>query len=197
MNDSSSFPRLRRIPVPPLFWSAYHEAPFRHCIDCGGPLLEADCHFIQRAFVGNQPVFELAICRRCHEHLLEQFSRQTCQAMDEHLMNCCADRPVDESDRISDEQLLTACVDCCLICGRNRSECHRFCVGGACAAGDLLLQAGTFIRSPVMICDRCLSDMSDLISTQTRDAWDRFVEQHFDGPPAVGQDVPDRTPLLI
>jgi hypothetical protein len=48
-----------------------------------------------------------------------------------------------------------------------------------------------------MICDKCEQSMAGLVSKKTRDAWDRFIEEHFDGPPGVESDLPSSYPVAF
>ena len=48
-----------------------------------------------------------------------------------------------------------------------------------------------------MMCEDCNSALSEQISKQTRDSWDRFVEDHFNGPPGIELDSPSQHPVLI
>jgi hypothetical protein len=55
---------------------------------------------------------------------------------------------------------------------------------------DLVVQLSPQAQSPLMICQKCEGTLGELVSQQTRDTWDRFVEEHFDSPPGVGVDSP-------
>jgi len=49
----------------------------------------------------------------------------------------------------------------------------------------------------VMICDKCESGLQDLISAQTRDRWNRFIDENFDGPPGMEVDSPWSHPVAF
>ena len=88
------------------------------------------------------------------------------------------------------EALLDECMNQCLICGIERSRCHRYSLAGLCRQNEIVAQITPVNRTPLMVCEECELGMADLISEQTRDSWDRFVEEHFDGPPGVEVDSP-------
>jgi hypothetical protein len=192
-----SEPRPWRFPVPKLFWSEYHDAPFEHCVDCNGLLHDADLHLIQRAFVGTEPVFEFAICHRCHESMSEQCSEETGQAVVRFMQECLGRRATEIVELTTATDAFHKCVNECVACSRPRTECHRYSIGGLCVSDQLVIEIGLMTRSPVMICHECELSISELVSKKTRDTWNRFVEDHFDGPPGAGVDLPTGTPMLL
>ncbi|MFK7817674.1 MAG: hypothetical protein AB8G99_03060, partial [Planctomycetaceae bacterium] len=50
---------------------------------------------------------------------------------------------------------------------------------------------------PAIVCEGCEKELSNLTSKETRDRWDRFVEENFDGPPGIEMDSPHTQPILI
>ena len=190
-------PNPNRLPIPQLFWSEYLEGPFENCIDCGCPLPEADHYLIQRSFVGTEPVFEFAICKRCHEALGGQCSEETSQAVTSFMMSALSDRMLELQQDVTAEEILEKSVNECIVCSKSRSECHRYGLAGISMGSELVVEMSLFARSPLMICHDCELQMSELVSKKTRDTWDRFVEENFDGPPGVGLDLPHGAPMLI
>jgi len=186
-----------RLPVPELFWSEYHEGPFEHCVDCNCLLHDADLYIVQRSFVGTEPVFEFAICQQCHESMSEQCSEETSLAVAMFMQECLLRRFTETQDVATATDAYHKCVDECVSCSRPRTECHRYGLGGLCVNNQLVIEVGFMTRSPVMICHECEMSISELVSKKTRDTWNRFVEDNFDGPPGVGLDLPTGTPMLL
>ena len=186
-----------RLPLPKLFWSEYHNGPFPRCIDCDVPLLETDAYFVQRNFVGSQPVFEMAMCHSCQKTLSEQCSKKTTTAVNLQMMAWLLEGVGQLREFESAKDVLGVCIDSCIGCRQPRIECHRFATGGLCTGQDLIVHADLTSRSPFVICENCQLEVSELISEKTRDVWDRFMEQHFDGPPGIDLDVPTGSPILI
>lgn len=198
--------------VPQPFWSEYSGKPFFRCIDCEVPLIEASAYVVQKRIVGGEAVFEMALCEGCRGKMAFDCSEETKARinsfMGEHFRNRAVEGvPDDEGPqvievrRIEDEaqgqELLRRCMDYCLICDRERSECHRYSLAGLCRDDEIVAQISPVSRTPLMICDKCESGMGDLISKQTRDSWDKFVSEHFDGPPGVEVDSPSSFPLPL
>ena len=93
------------------------------------------------------------------------------------------------------QALLDRCMNFCVICGLEREQCHRYSVAGLCRDSEIVAQVTPISRTPLMVCEKCEMGMADLISEKTRDSWDRFVEEHFDGPPGVEVDSPSSYPM--
>jgi len=186
-----------RLPVPELFWSEYHNAPFEHCVDCECRLDDAELYLIQRSFVGTEPVFEFAICRQCHESMSDQCSKETGQAVMQFMQKCLLKRAAEIQELTTATEAFHKCVDECVSCSKPRNECHRYGIGGLCVADQLIIEVSFLARSPVMICHNCEMSISNLVSKKTRETWNRFVEDNFDGPPGVGLDLPTGAPMLL
>lgn len=198
--------------IPEEFWSAYLEGPFQSCVDCGVSLSDGKLPYaIQKHIVAGESVFEMAMCLDCAASLQEEFSQESRQALQERIRVAperirrqqeSADDP--DLDQVSESDLpavmaqiegmhrmrLERAMSACALCGTPRTRCHRYSLGTACI-GLALLSAGPDVDnlgSPFLICETCELALSECISQQTRDAWNRFVEENFDGPPALALD---------
>jgi hypothetical protein len=196
--------------VPRPFYSEYLAAPFVHCIDCDSDLpATGEAYSVIKAYVAGETVFELAICSRCSIRLAQGYSSHS-KAMFEAAMRQWQHHPPaaaesDDAPAADDEAnesfpLVTgeiAQIERCASCGRPRGECRRYSIVGAFLGRSLITPTAAPFRLPLMICDRCNSRTTENISQQTRDNWDRFVEDHFDGPPGIEVDSPQLDPILI
>ena len=199
-------------PVPPPFWSEYSGAPFIKCIDCEVPLLESNVYVVQKKFVAGEAVFEMAMCEKCRNRMTESYSEETKKNITEYMnqqFKKQAEEIVGDIDEpqiihvetIEDpergEALIDECMNHCLICKAARKDCHRYSLAGLCRDTELVAQLTPVSRTPLMICERCELGMAGMISQQTRDSWDRFIEDHFDGPPGVESDAPNSYPMAF
>ena len=183
--------------VPKLFWSEYSEAPFAHCIDCKCELRECDYYLVQKCYVGTEPVFEFAVCGTCRTNVSSQCSNETNRAINAFLLKSLSRRESEFEELTNLNDALHKCMDQCIICSRRRLQCHRYTIGGLCHQLDLVVQRRSQAQSPLMICQECEASMSELVSKKTRDRWDRFIEENFDGPPGVDLELPGGRPVLI
>ena len=200
--------------IPREFWSEYLERPFEACVQCESPLLSSDWtgYVIQKHVVAGETVFEMAMCVDCARRMKEELSEQSQQSINEFIRLAPERRrreadarsiPVADQTGRSQEDILAdhswrwrdRAMSNCAICAKLQSECHRYSFGTACLSAGVLtgLPGSEDLGSPFLICDECESKVNECISEQTRDAWDRFVEDNFDGPPELSVDPHELT----
>lgn len=197
----------QRESIPRDFYSEYTELPFARCIDCDCSLFESDTLYtVIKHIVGKEIVFEMAICMQCAARMREQYSRETSQNIQAYIEEKLREkliRTLENIEDLSDDEEETFTVDDglghCAFCEKPRPACHRYEIVGIFLADEIILDSGQGISfsSPMMLCQECNSEVSKLISKQTRDMWDRFVEEHFDGPPGIEVDGPKVEPILF
>lgn len=208
--------------IPRAFHSEYSGQPFERCLDCDTELASVN-HIVQKFIVGDEAVFEMAVCMNCVDTLRQEFSEESRQAVERSVREALQERrqreaaaspPADlpdgepagdDSGEPSEEPATggldrgVGSIEECLICGVPRLECHRYHLASMFIVYDWLpaeTRSGQ-IALPMMVCDRCNGRISEQISQQTRDAWDRYVEEHFDGPPGIHLDRPSEHPVMF
>lgn len=153
--------------VPELLHSFEHDGLFRHCIDCKMPLAEqVQPHTVQKVYRKGEVIMEFAICEGCHGRLMEGFSEKTKQNLNAYFE--------EHADPFAD-------FNTCTVCARPRSTFDEFNVTGMCFK-DRLIQS-------CCLCLDCMTGLQDLVSQQTRDARNDFIDRNFPGVPA-GVDRP-------
>jgi hypothetical protein len=200
--------KLQLAEIPKEFYSDYLDAPFARCVDCERQLLDSDeVYSVLKSYVGKEPVFEMAICADCSTRLAESYSEES----KANFRKAMADWSGPARALFSDEEppepqeqprplMVAADVDRlehCGGCGRSRSECRRYSIVGAFLGSGFFTPTIAPFSLPLMICDECNAAATENISRHTRDTWDRFVEENFDGPPGIELDSPRLDPVLI
>ncbi|MEW4488734.1 hypothetical protein AB1L42_11660 [Thalassoglobus sp. JC818] len=204
---------MDRKKTPREFYSEYTEKPFTQCIDCGQEFCEShDLFTVLKSVVGGETVFEMAICIFCALQMRSRYSEETTQNMRDFFEKQSVNREdaasdVDDSQAADDtlsegEQSADPMygIEQCTFCSKPRSDCHRYEIVGLFIDEDLIVDLSTdglAGGSPMMLCDECNAKMSEMVSKKTRDEWDRFVEEHFDGPPGVEVDGPTVEPIFF
>ncbi len=198
--------------IPEIFWSEYSGQPFLKCLSCEVPLPECDLHVIQKKIVGNEAVLEMAVCNRCRDKQAEEMSEETRTNITEYMSKCFQKRAADqmpntegvhviEVSEVQDPEegnaMLQRCLESCLICATERAKCHRYSLAGLCRSNEMVVQVTPVGQTPFLICYKCESGMAHLVSKKTRDVWNRFVEEHFDGPPGIELDSPSSYPIAF
>ena len=49
---------------------------------------------------------------------------------------------------------------------------------------------------PILVCDSCVEKNQKLLSKATKDQWNNFILDNFEGPPADAL-KPDKVPVLV
>jgi len=199
-------------PVPRLFWSEYSGEPFFNCIDCEVPLIESNVYVIQKHYVAGEAIFEMALCERCRDKLTQEYSDETRANITAHMKEQFQKSAAAGLDDVEGPQiievreienaedgdaLLQRCIEHCLVCGTERSKCHRYSLAGLCRDNEIVAQVTPVSQTPLMVCEKCELGMAGLVSQQTRDSWDHFVEANFDCPPGVEVDSPGSYPMAF
>lgn len=176
--------------MPSLFDSHETGQPFSHCCDCGCELNHASMHIVNQSYVGDECVFEFAMCLECREKMNAQLSEKSRVAMFDFMH--------DHTDMESREQQLgdsaetDAYIDQCITCGQSRQETPNFTLG-AMFSGNHLIK-GPF---PMLICSTCEEKLGATISAETRNVWDKFIADNFPGPPSEVTLPTNHKPVLI
>lgn len=149
---------------PDEFLSAYTDGRFTHCTRCGETLADMpEGYQISKRFSGTEPVYEFALCHPCHAGVVAEFSGESRDRLDtfhrEHVsLNLGRFR--------------------CAVCGvaREVMKCRDYSITGAFQGPECIHE--------LMFCGLCNQEMQSLMSTKTRQVWDRFVDDNLPGVPA-------------
>jgi len=163
--------------VPTTFDSFETDEPFSHCCDCGCDLEQASMFIVNKSYVGDECVFELALCMDCRQKMQSQLSEQSRVAMFDFM-----------HDRVDmDARKTTLGIDSetdaylahCITCNQTRESVTGYTLGAMFCIRNLI--KGPF---PMLMCNKCEEELSETISDETRKMWDEFIGEHFPGPPA-------------
>jgi hypothetical protein len=193
---------LHSAEIPAAFHSEYLDGPFVRCVDCDRELLDAgEVYSIVKTYVGKEPVFEMAICSACSVRLTESYSKQSREAFEkavaEWRRNVAQPEKAAEPEQPSDQAPLGERIEHCVACGRSRAASRRYAIMGVFLGRQMVSPRYFPPGVPLMVCDDCNAAASEGISRHTRDTWDRFVEDHFDGPPGIELDSPKLEPVFV
>lgn len=177
------------IAIPRLFHSVQHDGLFQQCYGCERDLLREQIPYaVAKHIVVAEPVFEMAVCLQCVSSLQSQETQQRISAF---LASLNLQRDFDPQTYTWEDGLRA-----CLICRKVRELCRRYQILGVCLSRELLVGAPP-APSPYLICDECNAQLSELLSKETKDNWDRFLELHSDDPPGIELDSPRFDPVFV
>ena len=132
---------------------------------------------VNQSYAGDECIFELALCMDCREKMNAKLSEDSRVAMfdfmHDHIdMDARQEKLGTDSDT---EDYISECITC----HQPRSTMNHYTLG-AMFTGSALIK-GPF---PMLMCGTCEEALSETLSDETRNMWDRFVEEHFPGPPS-------------
>ncbi len=168
----------------PIFNSLETGKPFVFCNACSLPLREeAGSYSVGKSFHRGECVFECALCEDCRDRLQQESSEESRQAIATFM-----ESRIDfegRFERLFGQLNPESWIESCAICATPRSKSERYTISGLFAGNGIL-----FGPYPLGICGSCEEEVNEVISKETRDVWDDFMASHFEGPPAVGENLP-------
>ena len=179
------------LPIPDMFLNSDTKGPIDKCIDCEYPVLEGDRYYmIEKVFkryvelMTTEVLFEYAICQNCYENMKDSMSQESMQNLSAYMMQNTDFQKLQkrvEEQPDNPEYWLSHC----LIKGTPKEEMKEFQMG-ACFKGDRLV---TSFMPPFMIGDLAMEEMNELLSKETKDEMDGFMDDHFGVPPELRKDL--------
>ena len=162
---------------------------FEQCTKCGTTLAEThEPWIINKEWHRSECVMEYAICHTCRGEMMASISQESARHVqsffEQHIdpMRWIGQFSVDEEDHP------TPLIDHCFACAAPRDDAEGFGISA------MLQSAGTLDIGPlpVMICHACSAKVEEGLSKETRDSWQRFVDENFPGPPSLDEPTPRR-----
>ena len=187
------------IPVPKTFHSFATGKPFGHCVVCEKSLLENGTQYvIEKAlkkypgFEAQDVIYEYAMCIGCCTRMRETLSSESLLVIDQYFdarVNLIERRTrMLQSAGLNVEGWLSHC----LLTGTPRQDLSEYQLYAHCDGPDML-----FSYLPYVISTQALTDLSDLISAETKDILDDFIDEHFGLPPELKQLLKTRKTVLL
>ncbi|MGJ8697255.1 MAG: hypothetical protein ACSHYF_13135 [Verrucomicrobiaceae bacterium] len=176
--------------LPRLFNSVEFDGPFVKCLTCSAKFDEISAPYIvSKTFKGPECVFEYAICQDCHLDMVQSFSEESRISL-ENFYTERAD--IDKrSEELANNDNHLDWLKCCLTCGTEVHHLREYSIAAMGFGTDMV-----FDPFPRMICGGCEAQLQERISESTRDQWDRFVRDNFEGPPSEALTPDGRIPVL-
>ncbi len=176
--------------VPHLFHSLEHDEPFKTCLTCEQDFCDiSDPYTVTKVYKGPECVFEYAMCLPCRRSMVETFSEESRKNM----QNFFDKNPhiEERSERIGESQNHTDWMQDCATCRTPLSEIQDYSIACMGFGSDMV-----YDPFPMMVCHNCEQKIQSRLSKPTRDQWDKFILDHFDGPPSEVL-KPDGVPVLV
>lgn len=184
--------------IPQLFHSHDSKSLFTHCLCCDVSIIETRNEYvIEKAYTCysdynvTDTVFEYAMCLDCLLQLQQQMSKTSMQRVEAYF-----EQSVDLKARMNEPQLKEEDVydrlSSCLVKGTPISDLNEYQVIGLFREDRMLL--GPF---PYLLGGKAIDEISELLSNETLDEIDGFMDTHFGLPPELRKLFLDKPTLFI
>ena len=172
--------------LPEQFYSDETGTPFSNCYDCGKPADACeDGYLIQKAYANGETIMEMAICCDCHQKLQTSYSKES----KDKIWNFYLDHG-DFPGRLKKFFPLPVgnpdlWINHCMTCGATRRSVPEYIVAAHVFEGDLV-----YGETPLMICFNCMNKIVKLLSEESRDVYDRWMDRVLPQAPETSDDKP-------
>ena len=176
--------------VPRLFHSVEFEGPFKKCLNCKVPFDEMNVpHLINKSYRGPECIFEYAMCQNCHLEMVQSFSEESRVSLEAfHLGRVNFDA---RSEKLEGNEHHTDWLKECLTCGTEVQHLKEYSIAAMAFESTMV-----FDPFPRMMCGSCEMELQEQLSAKTRDQWDGFIRDNFEGPPAESPNPDGQIPVL-
>jgi len=179
------------LPIPEVFLAEDTKTPIDKCIDCEHDLLKGDRFYvIEKVFkrypaIGKVEVlFEYGICDQCYDKMKEKMSAESMQNLSNYMMNNTDFEGLHKRINEHPDDPI-AWLDRCMIKDTPIEQLSEYQMG-AFFKGDRLL---TNYLPPFMVGNAAMEEMNAVLSKETKDEMDDFMDEHFGVPPELRKDL--------
>lgn len=167
--------------IPPVFYSAGEESPFTSCTFCQKELIISESHyFVEKAFK-NYPeqgiqdiIFEYAICAECHQQMHSQLSQASRKAINAFFQKHKQPQILSEDESNYPENYLRYCS----LSNAKTTDLEEYQIIGEFQGSQILLSG-----LPIVLSGAMLDQVQELLSPETKEELDDFMDQITDLPP--------------
>lgn len=187
------------IAIPEAFYSFAAGKPFDQCICCETYLLEEGTSYvIEKAVVqylgtgAKDVAFEYAMCLSCVEKMRQALSKASLARMQAFFQE-----RVDFAGRRQElirqgRRQVQDWLQHCLVSHAPMSRAAEYQLFAQCDGTQMLLG-----DTPYMLCGQTMAELQQLLSPETKEVLDGFVDQYFGLPPEWKELVKERNLLFI
>lgn len=164
--------------------------PFETCLMCNEPLAEEVLYTVTKVYKNysqlnsKQLLFEHAICMSCVEKSRAELSRESLQALEEYQVGKMAERM-----QVGDGEID---LNCCLFSRKAIAEEGEFGFYGVFQGRRPMLGS-----SPFAVGQTAMEEMQALLSQESRDTLDGFIDEFFSGPPELRALLKEKPVVLL
>lgn len=180
--------------IPADFHSDLDKKPFKECTFCGSNLMDgSEGYMIEKSFKVNpnnnqrNTVFEYAICLSCNRRKMEAMSKESVANIQNYMaenfvLEDWAEQAEDDSDPFEK----------CMVTGTPVEELSEYNIVGQFIGGNMIV--GQF---PILISPTIGEEIQELLSQQTKDEFDDFMDTITNVPPELKALFKTNRPVFV
>jgi hypothetical protein len=180
--------------IPEEFHSDLDKKPFCDCTFCGKDLLLGEISYmIEKSFKVNlnnnkkNTVFEYAICMDCNKRKMEAMSFESVQNIQQYMEDYFVAEEWEEHAQQNKDPFAK-----CLVTGTPREDLEEYNIVGQ-FIGDKMI-SGQF---PILISPSIGEEIQELLSQQTKDEFDDFMDAITSVPPELKALFKTNRPVFV
>lgn len=187
-----------QIEIPKIFHNYSTGSNFERCIECDIYLLDGKVeYFIEKAiksyqdFTATDVIFEYAICTGCAEKMRKRMSSESMASIQRYFS--------ENVDFVRRMQLMQASpnnpeswMSECLVKNTNANQLEEYQIYAHCRGNHLVTT-----QMPYLVSSAALDEIAHLLSNETLDELDGFMNQHFGPPPELMEPLPGRRRVVL
>lgn len=180
--------------IPKEFYSFETNQPFERCIECNKFLLDGDTDYIiEKAFksyegyTATDTVFDYALCMDCADRMRKEISKESWKKMMQYFQD-----NMDLMHRFGmQNQSPVEGLNACLIKKTKIQDCSEYQIYAQCRGKKLNVE-----NPPYMLSGEVMEELLPLLSDQTIDEMNGFMNKHFSPDPSLMEPTPPRLILM-
>ena len=180
--------------IPKDFYSFETNSPFERCIECNKYLLEEGTEYIIEKAIRNyqgyparDTVFDYAICMSCAERMRKEISKESWESMMKYFQD-----NMDVMSRLEiQEQSPKENLRRCMVKKTGVEDCSEYQIYAHCNGEKLNME-----NPPYMISGEVMDELLPLLSNETIDEMNGFMNKHFSPDPSIMEPVPPRLIII-
>lgn len=179
------------LPIPRLFYNSDTKTPMTNCIHCDYELARGDRFYLIEKVFKKYPsldttevLFEYAICSECYEKMKSSLSIESMMNLSEYMMKN-TDFEAMQQRIAKHPEHPEEWVSNCMIKGTHKSEMDEYQIGACFKGGQLVMD----FMPPFIVGGAAMEEMNAILSKETKDEMDGFMNDHFGIPPELRKDL--------
>lgn len=179
------------LPIPKPFLAEDTGQPIDRCIDCNHDLMLGDRYYVIEKVFKRYPnlnktevLFEYAICHTCYDEMKERLSTESMANLSNYMMTQTdfdgMHKRINENPDDPEKWLTN-----CMIKGTAVEDMQEYQIGGFFKGGKMV----TNYLPPFMVGEIAMEEMNELLSDETKDQMDGFMDDNFGIPPELRRDL--------